>query len=79
MRKTQWWKQKCAEGCCYYCGQESLAAELTMDHVVPIIRGGRSAKNNLVPCCKECNSKKKYMLPSEWHEYLERIKGEEAG
>jgi 5-methylcytosine-specific restriction endonuclease McrA len=41
-----------------------------MDHIVPIIRGGKASKNNVVPACKECNSKKKYLLPLEWEEYL---------
>jgi 5-methylcytosine-specific restriction endonuclease McrA len=70
IRKTQWWKQKCATGKCYYCGKEVPPKELTMDHVVPIIRGGKSVKNNLVPACKECNNKKKHFLPVEWEDYL---------
>jgi len=74
LRKTQWWKRKCAEGRCYYCGREIPQRELTMDHKVPIVRGGKSAKNNVVPACKQCNSKKKHSLPLEWEEYLERIK-----
>ena len=77
IRKSQWWKRKCAEGKCYYCGTEILPKELTMDHIVPIIRGGKSAKNNLVAACKDCNSKKKHSLPIEWEEHLERIKKEE--
>ncbi len=43
-----------------------------MDHVVPLVRGGRSTKGNVVPCCKDCNSKKKYLLPVEWVDYLKR-------
>ena len=74
LRKTQWWKRKCAEGTCYYCSSEIPPRELTMDHIVPIIRGGKSAKNNIVTSCKECNNKKKHSLPIEWEEYLKRIK-----
>ena len=73
LRKTQWWKQKCSEGKCYYCGKEFPLQDLTMDHIVPIIRGGKSAKNNLVPACKECNNKKKHSLPMEWGEYLKQL------
>jgi 5-methylcytosine-specific restriction endonuclease McrA len=29
-----------------------------MDHLIPLIRGGRSTKQNLVPACKKCNSEK---------------------
>jgi len=76
LRKSQWWKRKCSEGRCYFCGRNINAKELTMDHVVPIIRGGKSTKGNTVPACKECNNKKKHMLPMEWEEYMEKIKKE---
>ncbi len=74
IRKTQWWKLKCAKGKCYYCERNVPPRELTMDHIVPIIRGGRSTKNNLVPACKECNNKKKHLLPFEWEEYQKQSK-----
>lgn len=77
LRRSQWWKRRCAEGRCYYCGRKVKPQELTMDHIVPIIRGGKSRKGNVVPACKECNEKKKYMLPLEWEEYLRRLKEEE--
>lgn len=77
LRKTQWWKRKCSAGSCYYCGKKVNARELTMDHIVPVIRGGKSTKGNVVPVCKECNDKKKYLLPIEWEEYLDRLKEEE--
>lgn len=70
LRKSAWWKRKCAEGRCYYCGARVPAKDLTMDHLVPLVRGGRSIKSNLVAACKECNTKKKYLLPFEWEEYL---------
>jgi len=76
LRKTQWWKRKCDERTCYYCGMETAPEDLTMDHIVPVIRGGKSTKNNVVPACKECNNKKKHSLPVEWGEYLERVKKE---
>ena len=76
LRKTQWWRRKCAERKCYYCEREVPPKELTMDHIVPVIRGGKSAKNNIVPACKECNIKKKHSLPMEWEGYLERLKKE---
>ncbi|MEW6162406.1 MAG: HNH endonuclease [Nitrospirota bacterium] len=76
LRKSQWWKRKCAEGVCYYCKRKISPRELTMDHIAPIIRGGKSTKGNIVPVCKECNKKKKYLLPIEWEEYLQRLKKE---
>ena len=74
LRGTPWWKNKLAEGLCHYCGEEFSPAELTMDHKIPLSRGGMSEKINLVPACKECNNKKKYLLPTEWEEYMEHIK-----
>jgi 5-methylcytosine-specific restriction endonuclease McrA len=76
LRESQWWKRKRSSGICYYCGGKFRPAELTMDHLVPIARGGRSVQGNVVPACKDCNSKKKYLLPTEWEEYLRTIKEE---
>ncbi len=73
LRKSQWWKNKRGQGVCYYCKGGFRASELTMDHIVPIIRGGKSTKGNIAPCCKECNNKKRYMIPSEWEEYLKSL------
>lgn len=74
LRRSQWWKRVRGEGVCYYCEQRFPAKTLTMDHIVPIARGGRSTKSNLVACCKECNTSKKNMLPVEWQAYLDRQK-----
>jgi 5-methylcytosine-specific restriction endonuclease McrA len=73
LRKSQWWKRKCSEGVCYFCGKKFHPKELTMEHVVPLIRGGKSSKGNIVPACKECNNKKKYLLPIEWGDYLKHL------
>ncbi|HTZ17398.1 MAG TPA: HNH endonuclease [Dissulfurispiraceae bacterium] len=73
LRASTWWKRKCARGRCYYCNAQVHPKELTMDHLVPIIRGGKSVKSNIVAACKECNNKKKYLLPLEWEEYLTRL------
>ncbi len=74
LRASQWWKRKRSDGICHYCGGTFLPKELTMDHVIPIVRGGRSEKFNLVPCCKECNTQKRQMLPTEWGDYMNRLK-----
>jgi len=70
LRASQWWKRRCAKGVCYYCGSPTPPKELTMDHIVPISRGGKSTKGNIVPCCKTCNNKKRHMLLMEWEDYL---------
>ena len=65
LRKSEWWKKQLAEGICHYCGKAFEPAELTMDHILPVVRGGKSAKSNCVPCCKPCNNDKKYLTPAE--------------
>jgi 5-methylcytosine-specific restriction enzyme A len=70
LRKSQWWQRKLAKGECHYCSRKVAAADLTMDHLVPVVRGGRSNRGNVVPACKACNNRKKYLLPMEWEEYL---------
>lgn len=76
LRRSQWWKNRLARGLCHYCGKTFAPDELTMDHLVPIVRGGKSTRGNVVPACKECNNRKKYLLPVEWEEYLETLKAE---
>ncbi len=70
LRGSQWWKRRLSRGVCHYCGRPFSAKELTMDHVVPVSRGGKTTKGNVVPCCKECNNAKKQLLPMEWEAYL---------
>jgi 5-methylcytosine-specific restriction endonuclease McrA len=65
LRESGWWKRKRATGICHHCGKKFSPRELTMDHLVPIVRGGKSTKGNLVPSCKACNSERKYRLPFE--------------
>jgi len=71
LRSSRWWKNRVAKGICHYCGGRFSPDELTMDHLIPIIRGGKSVRGNVAPACKECNNRKKHMLPLEWEEYLE--------
>ena len=65
LRKSPWWKQQLAKGICHYCGDHFESDELTMDHVLPVVRGGKSVKSNCVVCCKECNNDKKFLTPAE--------------
>lgn len=73
LRKTHWWNSRVEKGVCHYCGRHVGRENLTMDHIVPLARGGRSVKGNLAPACKTCNNKKKYLLPVEWEEYLRSL------
>lgn len=58
LRASSWWKQQVGKGICYHCEQKFSPSELTMDHLIPVGRGGKSNKKNCVPSCKDCNSKK---------------------
>jgi 5-methylcytosine-specific restriction endonuclease McrA len=74
LRESQWWKRQLAKGKCHYCERSVLPRELTMDHIVPLSRGGKTRKGNVVTCCKECNNAKKQLLPMEWEGYLKQFK-----
>ncbi len=65
LKKTAWWKNKRSDGICYYCRGKFPVEELTMDHIVPLAKGGKSIKANLVPACKACNNEKKNKLAFE--------------
>jgi len=41
---------------CRYCGKKSPT--MTVDHVMPVTRGGDHNEENLVAACRSCNSKK---------------------
>ena len=56
---------------CLYCGRPFLQGLLVeLDHMDPRAKGGWDHPDNLVACCKRCNSKKKDRLFVEWLELL---------
>lgn len=48
---------------CAYCG---ATGDMSLDHVVPVSRGGRHEIDNLLPACRSCNSSKGAKLLEEW-------------
>jgi 5-methylcytosine-specific restriction endonuclease McrA len=50
---------------CQFCGATFPSSELTLDHVLPRSRGGRSSWENLVACCYQCNNSKGDRTPEE--------------
>ena len=52
---------------CAYCNEE---VPLTVDHIVPLSRGGSNSIENVVPACKHCNSTKGTRTYSEFLEYV---------
>jgi 5-methylcytosine-specific restriction endonuclease McrA len=73
LRDSQWWKRRIATGVCHYCRRQVGRLARTMDHIVPLGRGGASIRGNVVPSCKDCNSRKKGMLPVEWRQYVDSL------
>lgn len=55
--------------CCAYCQADG---PLTMDHVIPLSRGGRHTVGNVVPACGTCNGSKFNKLLSEWRVFRHR-------
>jgi hypothetical protein len=47
---------------CTYCTRPAT----TLDHVVPLVRGGTNHEGNITPCCKWCNSSKAGWTVIEW-------------
>ena len=52
---------------CGYCGSKN---DLTIDHVIPASRGGKTNFDNCVAACRPCNNKKDRRTPSEAKMYL---------
>ena len=50
---------------CYLCGRVLALNEVTLDHVIPLARGGSHTADNLRVCCLRCNCRKHDKLPSE--------------
>ena len=75
LRQSGWWKRKRSSGVCHFCGGKFPPSELTMEHIVPLMRGGKSIRQNIVPACKRCNREKRNRLPVEWEDYLRGLRG----
>jgi 5-methylcytosine-specific restriction endonuclease McrA len=58
---------------CKYCKCENMLI-MTVDHVIPLDRGGTDVVSNLACCCYTCNQLKGNLLPAEFREYLKALK-----
>lgn len=50
---------------CVYCREAMSLKDLTLDHVIPVVRGGARTWSNIVSCCIPCNQKKGARTPQE--------------
>jgi 5-methylcytosine-specific restriction endonuclease McrA len=50
---------------CQYCGRRFPSSELSVDHVLPLSRGGRTLWTNVVCACRRCNRIKGGRTPRE--------------
>lgn len=61
---------------CQYCG---VSQDLTIDHVVPLSRGGRTTWENVVTACRKCNGRKGSRTPEEAGMRLKTVPRRPAG
>ncbi len=50
---------------CQYCGATPPRSQLTVDHVLPKVRGGQTTWDNVVCACQTCNLRKGSRTPQE--------------
>ena len=62
-RKTIWERDDYT--CYLWCGRRLTPGEITLDHVIPLSRGGTHTPDNLRVACGPCNSRKGTRLLSE--------------
>ncbi|WP_082946263.1 HNH endonuclease [Mycobacterium sp. E1747] len=67
------WTRLCRRynNCCAYCGQKQDGMP-QMDHVIPLIKGGRHAIGNVLPACRSCNISKNARYLISWRFYCKK-------
>lgn len=62
------WIESLVDPLCTYCGEPAD----TLDHIIPISKGGTSARDNLTPACRSCNRRKSSMSLEAFLKILEK-------
>jgi rubrerythrin len=63
---------------CHLCGEPvsmkiGTPERLSLDHIVPMARGGANTKNNVAPAHRRCNQSRSDMLLEEFDMWLEKV------
>lgn len=65
-------------GHCVYCNAQPAEKERSLDHIWPAARGGTWANENLMPACRDCNTRRQAKFPASrhvhphWRSYVEK-------
>lgn len=55
---------------CQSCGETNQETQLTIDHIIPLAKGGQNDISNLQTLCLKCNQKKKHHLDPRFRRYF---------
>lgn len=67
--KKEWYEiMNSTDWTCFYCEEYigNKNRKRTLDHIIPVSRGGPNTKENLIPSCKRCNCSKNDKIGNEW-------------
>lgn len=53
---------------CQWCGKHYGTSELSIDHVLPVSRGGTNTWRNVVTSCRKCNNQKGNLTGEEYEQ-----------
>ena len=59
-----------ADGYCQLCGRKITISNFTVDHIIPLGRGGNNSMSNVQAVCKVCNQFKANIFPEQ---FIDRI------
>lgn len=62
-----------SKGHCCLCGNFVDYEEYTIDHIIPLAKGGTNELNNLQCACKVCNNIKTDVLPDEFMDKITQM------